>query len=367
MWHLLSTQPLPLKKKHGNSLGPNGVLRHNDALVSSNGRFTAIFQSDSNFVIYEGSRPIWASKTRGDGSVELILQTDNNLVIYTESKAPTWNTGTYNHGTPGTASLVMQDDGNLVLYSGSTSLWASGTQQEAKKEYHDTLPQGGILQVNQKITSNNGKYVALFQYDGNFVVYEGTTPLWASYTNGSGASWVVLQDDGNLVIYNAQNAPKWASNTYGKATHGALKLVMQDDANLVVYSGSTPLWASASHAHKVEKKVKDTLAEGERLNVNEQLTSADGRYRAVLQSDGNFVVYGGSALWAASTFGSGFHLILQNDHNLVVYEGSSPKWNTETYGKGSGNVRLVMQSDGNLVLYDGTGAPLWNSGTCGRY
>lgn len=45
--------------------------------------------------------------------------------------------------------------------------------------------------------------------------------------------------------------------------------------------------------------------------------------------------------------------MLQPDHNLVLYDQfNSPIWNTQTNGKGSGNVNLVMQDDGNLVLYD---------------
>lgn len=46
-------------------------------------------------------------------------------------------------------------------------------------------------------------------------------------------------------------------------------------------------------------------------------------------------------------------LVLQGDHNLVLYDGfNAPIWNTQTNGKGWGNMRLVMQDDANLVLYD---------------
>ncbi len=57
----------------------------------------------------------------------------------------------------------MQDDGNLVLCDGAgKALWASGT------DHHP------------------GAY-ATMQTDGNLVVYQGSTPLWASKTNGKQA------------------------------------------------------------------------------------------------------------------------------------------------------------------------------------
>jgi hypothetical protein len=470
------------RETHKDVLENNHSLFPNERLTSSDGRFVCAFQGDSNLVLYEGSRPYWASKTQHSGGQHVILQTDNNLVIYDHKGVPVWHSNTYGQGTPGTGRLVMQTDGNLVLYAGSTALWSTETAQPEKKSFTDTLTEGGRLQAGEKLTSSNGQYVATFQSDGNFVVYEGTKPLWNSGTHGSGASWVTLQTDDNLVVYDSWNRPKWASNTVGKGTSGGCRLVMQTDGNLVLYSGSTPLWSSqggstevkhgdtlaaggrlnrnqsltsrngkfiailqsdgnfvlyhgtralwasstnntgasfvtvqsdgnlvvyddaskphwhagtngrnttgevrlviqddgnlvlysgstatwASNTVQVEQK-RDTLQQSGTLRNNEQITSSDGRYRAVMQGDGNFVVYGGSALWASSTFGSGLHLTLQTDNNLVVYEGTAPKWNSGTNGKGSSPSRLVMQTDGNLVLYDAAGSPLWHTSTSGRY
>ncbi|MHB8293751.1 MAG: hypothetical protein ACYDH5_03835 [Acidimicrobiales bacterium] len=74
---------------------------------------------------------------------------------------------------------------------------------------------------------------------------------------------------------------------------------MQTDGNLVEYQGSSPLWAS------------DTASE-------------PGNY-AIMQSDGNFVVYssGGQWRWQSDTWGyNGASLALQDDGNLVVYSSS---------------------------------------------
>ncbi len=95
------------------------------------------------------------------------------------------------------------------------------------------------------------------------------------------------------------------------------------------------------------------------MRPGQYIRSADGRFKAVLQGDGNFVVYDVSkALWSSQTAGTGTdRLVLQTDGNLVCYAGSRATWNAQTAGRDSD--RLIMQGDGNLVLY-GSSA-WWNS------
>ncbi len=92
--------------------------------------------------------------------------------------------------------LTMQTDGNLVLYfapfgaaTWSQWLWSSST-------------------------SGNPGARAVFQQDGNLVVYAaGGKALWAAGTNGKGAGSLAVQDDGNLVVYNSNNSALWAAGT----------------------------------------------------------------------------------------------------------------------------------------------------------
>jgi hypothetical protein len=74
-------------------------------------------------------------------------------------------------------------------------------------------------------------------------------------------------------------------------------LRMQTNCNLVLYQGKKAVWAS-----NTDKKGRNC--------------------RAIMQTDGNFVVYhpNGKALWATGTDGNpGAYIILQRDGNLVVY------------------------------------------------
>lgn len=106
----------------------------------------------------------------------------------------------------------------------------------------------------------------------------------------------------------------------------------------------------------------DTLVAGSQLGAGQSISSLDGRYTLVMQSDGNLVVYGPTgAIWnTATATGNGSVTAMQSDGNLVVYRsGGVAVWSSNTAP--SGGNRLVMQSDGNLVIYSGGGPALWSS------
>jgi hypothetical protein len=108
------------------------------------------------------------------------------------------------------------------------------------------------------------------------------------------------------------------------------------------------------------------LVPGQQLASGHQLTSCDGRFRLVMQGDGNLVLYqGGVALWNTRTNGrGGARAVQQGDGNFVLYTaGNTALWNSGT--QGHGGAWLALQNDGNLVVYSGSTA-LWSSHTCCR-
>ena len=127
--------------------------------------------------------------------------------------------------------------------------------------------------------------------------------------------------------------------------------------------------AAELHAQAV---VRSTLMEGQTLATDVPLESADGQYRAVLQSDSNFVVYRVNpwkAVWASDTYhrGNPRHLVMQQDRNLVIYNhggfpwGGSPYWASNTCGHGVPGCSVRLHDDGILRLTDGHGTQLWQS------
>ena len=100
------------------------------------------------------------------------------------------------------------------------------------------------LTANQSLASCNGDYSLIMQGDGNLVLYQGSTALWASNTAGSAADEAIMQGDGNLVLYTSSGTPVWASNTAGN--DGAY-LEVQNDGNVVIYSASgSALWSTGT-------------------------------------------------------------------------------------------------------------------------
>jgi hypothetical protein len=108
---------------------------------------------------------------------------------------------------------------------------------------------------------------------------------------------------------------------------------------------------------------RDTLNPGEMLRRGDQLTSANGHYRLLMQKDGNLVLYGAERhpLWASNTQGQRVErCIMQKDGNLVLYlPNGQPVWASNTEGK-PGSF-LLLQNDGNLVIYQPQ--PVWASNT----
>lgn len=100
------------------------------------------------------------------------------------------------------------------------------------------------------------------------------------------------------------------------------------------------------------------------------LVSKSRQYAAVVQSDGNLVLYKypeNKALWSSKTYGKGaapFTLRLQNDGNLVLYDGRKiATWSSGTMGKGKPPYKLIMQDDGDLLLRDGNNQLFWGTWT----
>jgi len=86
-------------------------------------------------------------------------------------------------------------------------------------------------------------------------------------------------------------------------------------------------------------------------------------------ADGNLEVRnrGGARLWESRTAGRGARkLAMQSDGNLVIYDGSAekPLWSTNT--SGHPGAFLAVQEDGNVVIYAKRDKPIWATDTHGK-
>ena len=109
------------------------------------------------------------------------------------------------------------------------------------------------------------------------------------------------------------------------------------------------------------------IAPGEQLVRGRKYYSPNKSVFLVFQGDGNLVIYpgnGGKAIWNTGTQGHGAtQAVLQTDGNLVVYAGGKALWNSQSHGNPGS--RLWIQDDGNVVVYNKANRPVYVSHTTG--
>lgn len=102
------------------------------------------------------------------------------------------------------------------------------------------------------------------------------------------------------------------------------------------------------------------LLPGELMLPDQSITSPDGRFMLIYQTDGHLVIYraSGGNPFAEATWASGIYgftpgvCVMQRDGNLVVYDADLvARWASGT--DGDPDIALRLQVDGNLVLHRG--------------
>jgi GH25 family lysozyme M1 (1,4-beta-N-acetylmuramidase) len=210
------------------------------------------------------------------------------------------------------------------------------------------------LGAYQSLRSASRQYKLIMQGDGNLVLSGMGHTLWSSATNGHPGSHLSVTSDAQAVVYSPSGEALWSSgNTQGT---GAV-LTLQDNGDLVLRGSAGVLWHNGAPGSNL-------LATGGSLLARQYLHSTAGQHGLVMQPDGNLVLrLRGAVRWNSITSGNpGARAVLQADGNLVVYDaGGRPRWSSGTSGTGPHN-RLVLQDDGNLVLY-GVHRAVWNTRT----
>jgi hypothetical protein len=253
-----------------------------------------------------------------------------------------------NVAIPGTYMLFVLDAQGVPSVAKMLRVRIVPNQLDAPQSF---TAQSAILR------SPASRYVLQLRADGNLVLARAKDGKvrWATQTQGQGVVRAALQTDGNLVLYTAANRAVWASGTAGK---GVTRALLQDDGNFVLYKGaSTGVWASNTAVPS------STLAANQALRGGQNLTTLDEAFDLKLRTDGNLVLLrksDGAKLWSSHTSGKGAtQALMQADGNFVLYNASNKAvWSTGT--KGSGAVRVTVQDDGNVVLYKADGSAVWD-------
>lgn len=184
---------------------------------------------------------------------------------------------------------------------------------------------------------------------------------WAASSDNVGVAGYALLRDGSRVASAAAGATTFGFTGLSCGHAYRLGVAAYDVAGNL----STPATVTASTA---ACPPSDRMSHEESLLAasSQYLQSPDGRFRFVMQADGNVVLYGPSgALWSTNTVGKpARELRMQNDGTLVLYDQNSQV----IWASGAGrhyNAFIVVQNDGNVVIYKG-GTALWSTETGGK-
>lgn len=107
---------------------------------------------------------------------------------------------------------------------------------------------------------------------------------------------------------------------------------------------------------------------GSEIYQNYAWTSGNGRAIFRLQEDGNLVLYrdGEAVYQAPNAHPNGFRAIMQDDGNFVLYDANGKALFASGTDSGQGTDQfLAVQDDGNVVVYASEGVPLWSTNTAG--
>lgn len=189
------------------------------------------------------------------------------------------------------------------------------------------LKSGQQLVAGQSLTSHDGRYTAIMQGDGNFVVYRiaDGVAIWNTGTGGTGADHIVMQGDGNLVIYTPDGRAVWWTGTAANANLANEFTV--DDVGRAIVVAYAPVWVTntvtAGGAPAADPLVFQSGFHFERGVV---YNGPNGN-QWTFQTDGNLVLYhNGKAVWASNkTQAHGGPAIYS------VFDGMLTTWNDSGY------------------------------------
>ena len=252
-------------------------------------------------------------------------------------------------------------DANLNAYkaAGGTLLTANSQLAQYAPAYA-SLTSSGVLQVVPVVASSGTSAQVTL---GN--ITSGTT-----YNSGVTFNFTGLGlASGSYHVVNASGATvPQAAVTGGVCATANVSPASLAEWNIV--SGAIPPGTAAPSGCSGTTTPPPgcgTLTANQSLGSNQSLASCNGGFTLTMQSDGNLVLYQGSAaLWASNTVGKGAdEAIMQGDGNFVLYTSSgSPVWASNTAGNSGAYIEL--QNDANLVIYSASGSALWASNTAGE-
>jgi hypothetical protein len=239
-------------------------------------------------------------------------------------------------------------------------------------EYLDSVTQRTTLASGASLRSLNRKYVLKMQADGNLVLYNDQTgsAIWWSGTQAYPGAYAVFQADGNFVVYDTKGQWRWASWTSHSDINA--RLTVGNDGNMSIVQPETYWWNShtevSSYAAPSNPVGQSLWPVGTHLTPNGGfIQSANGETKLEMQADGDlWLSRKGVVTWHSGTGGHpNAYAVMQEDGNMVIYAYAAYQGGLWTSGsQGHPGASMLVQDDGNMVIY--TWKSMWATNTAGK-
>lgn len=214
---------------------------------------------------------------------------------------------------------------------------------------------GETLWAGQSLYSDDHRYFAAMQTDGNLVVYrnDGThKAVWSTQTTGRGVNRAVMQADGNFVLYTADHQAIWWTGSNGPS-----RMFTVTEHGQAMILAVVPTWSSGSGSPGLAAGDPIVFRDGTYFPKGHIYSQING-HSLSFQTDGNMVLYRyGNPIWSSNTwraesalFANGLHVTGGKKRNFHAGSLPAPK-----YGPGTKLMNtlgfLTLEPNGNLVTY----------------
>lgn len=281
-----------------NLYAPNSIFL-SQQLVSTNQWYIARLGPEGDFFIRAKNQQtdlgfLWQTGTGGAGGYRLTMQSDGNLVLYTSDASVVWQTATGSIGSPATVAyhLLYFSDGtadpgrswspNPQILDSSGNLVRNGYVGHRLAFFHEIMGSAASYQGQSRTQSYNftvGTRSVNLQFTAESVAlsaghWSGESWGWRDTTSGSYPTPTYVSSSGLFRVnetflgrIDLNSSNPFRNTPYGvmgyvaadfKVTSGtnfAERAVIQNDGNLVLYNSSNTVIWDAGISYSTEPRV----------------------------------------------------------------------------------------------------------------
>jgi Ca2+-binding RTX toxin-like protein len=373
----------------------------NNSLIAGNGNNSATVGNGNNILTFgSGNNSIVAGHgnnviSAGNGNNYVSVGNGANVIrVGAGSNYIIGGNGDNSITAQGASFMLMGDGHNVVISQGPTTYFGgNGNSSITTGAWDDTVivrDGANYISVGEganTVIAGNGGNTIVAGNGGNTVwtgsgndtitvgngidfVYSGAGNDWI---NGTGGGDFLYGGPGADVVLGGEGDDAIIGGTYTWEGANSDLSWLRSGVTAKATTGISAGWSLSKYWGLDQTGYRGSeLGTDQWLRTNQFLQSPNGRFIAIMQADGNLVVYdaaslyGGQCLYNSMTNGNnGAGLIVQADGNVVIYKNGAlvdgqAVWDSKTNNPNP--VKLVMQDNGNLVIYKTSGGhDLWSA------